>query len=500
MRVLVIGATGYLGIRLVPELLREGHQVRCLTRSPEKLSGQPWRGEVEVVHADLDDHASLLTALDDMEVVYHLVPAPGEGRAHARLDRDRAHRLCEAAQDRRVARIVHVDDLASRRFGRSKLARHPRDAGATFLASPVPSTVLRADVILGCGSVSFEMLRYLAERQPALVAPRWMTGHVQPIAVGDVLETLLRAAHLPPEDNRASDIGGPARLSYAEMAVRFARLAGLAERVVLPVPLWLLTLSALWVALVTPLPVALARSLLRSLRHRARHGAEKAEPSPDALADGQRLGFDDAVRLALGHGRDNLGGGEAPAGWPRSPAARLPTDPAWTGGALYVDERARRVDTPPETLWRIIEGIGGERGWYTWPLAWSARGWTSRRVEERGRRHGRRDPVHLSAGDPLEQWRVETVEPGRLLRLRGEMRLPGLAWLELHVERDGDGHTSYRQRALFHPRGLGGQLYWWAARPLHGAVFGSAARTIAWTAESISVGQPSRPVATEYQP
>ena len=320
-----------------------------------------------------------------------------------------------------------------------------------LLDSGIPTAVLQAAVVLGSGSASFEMLRHLTERLPAMVAPRWVDEPVQPIAVRDVLRYLVAAATLPPEVSRRFDVGGPDVLTYAEMMQRYARAAGLRRRVVVPVPLLAPRLSAHWINLVTPVPGALAAPLVRSLLEGAvcaEHDvAEHVPDPPEGL-----LGFDDAVRLALERVRERTVETRwSSAAWPGAPSDALPTDPDWAGGSLYVDDRRRAVDARPEDLWGVVEGIGGENGWYSFPLAWSVRGLLDRLVGGVGLRRGRRDPRRLWVGEALDWWRVEAIEPGRLLRLRAEMKVPGLAWLELGVE-EQEGRTVFTQRATFRPR------------------------------------------------
>lgn len=304
---------------------------------------------------------------------------------------------------------------------------------------------------------------------------------MQPIAVRDVLRLLILADTLPADTDRAFDIGGNEVLTYSEMVQRFAAEAGLSRRIVIPVPVLSPGLSSLWVGLITPVPPAVARPLVESLRNDA--VVERDELS-DLVDDHERIGFDRAVALALRRiDEDRVDTRWSSAAWPSAPSDPLPTDPDWAGGSLYTDRRARVVDASVEDVWRVIEGIGGDQGWYSWPLAWAARGWIDLAVGGVGPRRGRRDPRRLRVGDSLDFWRVEEIVPGELLRLRAEMRLPGPAWLELGVARVR-GRTVYHQRAVFHPRGLPGHLYWGAVTPFHGVIFGSMATNIAARAES----------------
>ncbi|WP_354643701.1 SDR family oxidoreductase [Kitasatospora camelliae] len=478
---LVTGATGYIGGRLVPELLASGYGVRCLVRDPGRLRDHPWRAAVEPVTGDVTRPETLERAFTGVDVAYYLIHSLGTGPDFERRDRDAARAFGAAAARAGVRRIVYLGGLNPPGVPDAELSPHLRsraEVGRLLRESGVPTVELRAAVILGSGSASFEMLRYLSERLPVMVTPSWVGTRIQPIAVRDVLRYLTGAALLPPEVNRAFDIGGPEVLTYRQMMLRYAAVAGLRRRIVIPVPVLTPRLSSLWVGLVTPVPGALARPLVESLRHEVvctEHDIARYVPDPP---DGV-IGFDRAVRLALKRIRDaEVSTRWSSASLPGAPSDPLPTDPDWAGGSLYEDIRERRVAAPPEALWRVVEGIGGDNGWYSFPLGWSLRGLADRMVGGVGLRRGRRDPARLRVGDSLDFWRVEEIEPGRLLRLRAEMRLPGLAWLELSVSPDGPRGSRYRQRALFHPHGLAGHAYWWSVAPFHAAVFGGMARNI----------------------
>ncbi|MFG2602459.1 SDR family oxidoreductase [Streptomyces sp. NPDC048514] len=481
-RYLVTGATGYIGGRLVPELLAAGHRVRCLARSPGKLRDQPWAGDVEVVRGDVTDAASVGDALRDVDVAYYLVHALGTGPDFEATDRRAAQIFGERARAADVRRIVYLGGLTPGGVPEEELSPHLRSRGQVgriLLDSGVPTTVLRAAVILGSGSASFEMLRYLTERLPVMITPSWVRTRIQPIAVRDVLRLLVGSAGMPAEVNRAFDIGGPDVLTYREMMMRYARVAGLPRRLILSVPVLTPRLSSLWVGLVTPVPAGIARPLTESLRHEVvcrEHDIARYVPAPP----GHPLGFDQSVRLALRRVREaRVTTRWSSAAVPGAPSDPLPTDPDWAGGSLYTDQREATVDAEVHDLWRVIESVGGENGWYSFPLAWNVRGLLDRLVGGVGLRRGRRDAHRLRVGDSVDFWRVEEIEPGHLLRLRAEMRLPGLAWLELYAEPDGKGRSRYRQRALFHPHGLLGHAYWWSISPFHAVVFGGMARNLA---------------------
>jgi len=490
---LVTGASGYIGGRLVPELLSAGYAVRCMARDPGKLSDRPWSDDVEIAVADVLDDSAVRRALRGVDVAYYLIHSLGTGASFEQRDRTAAQTFAAAAKAAGVRRIVYLGGIISGPAG--KLSPHLRsraEVGDILLASGVPTAALQAAVIIGSGSASFEMLRYLTERLPAMVTPRWVDTRIQPIAVRDVLHYLAGSATLPAEVSRRFDIGGPDVLSYVEMMRRYAQVAGLTPRVIVKVPILTPRLSSLWVGLVTPVPASLARPLVESLRNEV-VCAEKdiADYIPDPPSGLLTLG--QAIAAALQYTR----AGAVSTRWssaatPGAPSDPLPNDPSWAGGSLYVDARHSVVRASPAALWRVIEGIGGETGWYSFPAAWAVRGLLDRLAGGVGLRRGRRDPRHLLIGDALDFWRVETIEPGALLRLRAEMKLPGRAWLELSVSQDPDGLTTYRQRAIFRPRGLAGHAYWRSISPFHGIVFGGMLKNITAAAERAE-RNPGRP-------
>ncbi len=493
----VTGVTGYVGGRLVPELLAAGYRVRAVARHPERLRGRPWFDQVEVVTADASDPEQLREALRDVDVAYYLIHSLGTGRTFEQRDRHTALVFAQSAREVSVRRIVYLGGLYPEGQELSPHLASRTEVGEILLASGVPTTVLRAAVILGSGSASFEMMRYLTERLPAMTVPRWVDNRIQPIAIRDVLRYLVGAAAMPPEVSRGFDIGGPDVLTYREMMQRYAAVAGLPRRVIVGVGVLTPRLSSLWVSLVTPVPSGLARPLVESLVHEVvcdEHDIARWVPDPPTGL----IGFDLAVRLAL----QRVQAADVVTRWtsasvPGAPSDPLPSDPDWAGGSLYVDERRVEVDASPAALWRVIEAVGGERGWYSWSLAWRLRGLADRLIGGPGLRRGRRDPRRLLVDDAVDFWRVEEVVPGELLRLRAEMRLPGLAWLELRVEPVGPGPdvppTVFAQRALFHPHGLAGQVYWWAVYPFHGVVFGGMQRNIARAAETTERARVDRP-------
>ena len=450
-----------------------------MPRDAGKLSDRPWSADVEIAVADAVDESAVRRALEGVDVAYYLIHSLGTDASFERRDRAAAGIFAAAAKAAGVQRIVYLGGIISGQAG--ELSPHLRsraEVGDILLASGVPTAALQAAVIIGSGSASFEMLRYLTERLPAMVTPKWLDTRIQPIAVRDVLRYLVGSAALPADVSRRFDIGGPDVLTYAQMMRRYAGVARLTPRIIVPVPLLTPRLSSLWVGLVTPVPASLAMPLVESLRNEvvcSEHDIAQYIPDPP----GGLLPLDQAITLALRNTREGAVSTRwSSAATPGAPSDPLPTDPSWAGGSLYVDARNSVVQASPAALWRVIEGIGGETGWYSFQAAWPVRGLPGRLAGGSGLRRGRRDPRHLLAGDAVDFWRVEAIERGKLLRLRAEMKLPGLAWLELSVGQDYDGLTTYSQRAIFRPHGLAGHAYWRSISPFHGLVFGGMLQNI----------------------
>jgi len=482
--VLVTGATGYIGGRLVGELLAAGYRVRCLVRTPAKLDAAPWRTDVEIVAGDVE--GDLSGVFTDVAAAYYLVHGIGSAADWVERDRRAAANVRDAAAAAGVARIVYLGGLgdegsAGRALSAHLASRH--DVGRELAAGPVPVTELRAAVIIGSGSASFEMLRYLVEVLPVMVTPRWVDTRCQPIAVRDVLRYLVQVLEVPDTAGAILEIGGPDVLTYRRMMEIYAEEAGLRRRLVIPVPVLSPRLSSWWVGLVTPLPRSLARPLVDSLVNEVVVHDDRIL----RLCPGPLLPYRSAVRLALGRIR----AGEVTTSWAgaelggRSHADPMPTDPNWSGGTVRTDRRSTTVAAPPEDVYAVITGIGGATGWYTGEWLWSLRGVLDKLAGGPGMRRGRRDPVDLRVGDALDFWRVEALEPRRRVRLRAEMRLPGDAWLEWRIDpAPGDPSRSVvHQLARFHPRGLLGRVYWLAVAPFHRFVFPGMLGGIAVEAE-----------------
>lgn len=490
--VLVTGASGYIGGRLVGELLDAGYRVRCLARTPAKLDSAPWRDDVEVVQGDIE--GDLTAAVDGTAGVYYLVHSIGEGSDWSEREAAAAANLRDAAASAGVRRIVYLGGLgADRSDSDVALSRHLQSrhrVGEVLADGPVAVTELRAAVIIGSGSASFEMLRYLVEVLPVMVTPKWVDTRCQPTAVRDVLRYLVEVLSVEEAAGRILEVGGPDVITYREMMAVYAEAAGLRKRVILPLPVLTPRLSSLWVGLVTPLPRSLARPLVSSLVNEV----VVRDPAILDLCPGPLLGYRESVDLALQRVEAHdvktrwSGAGKAPV------SGSMPTDPEWAGGAVLSDVRERVVQATPQIVHETTLGIGGERGWYSSDWLWGIRGLLDQLVGGPGMRRGRRDPDRLRVGDSLDFWRVETIETDALLRLRAEMRLPGVAALEWEVQPlddDSDGPRCLLiQRATFVPRGLWGRAYWYSVAPFHVVVFPGLLKGIASDAESRSSATP----------
>ncbi|TFD48841.1 SDR family oxidoreductase [Cryobacterium frigoriphilum] len=480
--VLVTGATGYIGGRLVPRLLEAGHTVRVLVRSPQKLRDVPWADQVEIVEGDLTDRASVDRAVVGIDVFYYLVHSMGATGDFEQIELQSATNVAASAQQAGLKRIVYLGGLHPDTTELSEHLRSRTAVGRILLESGVPTVAFQAGVVIGSGSTSFEMIRHLTDVLPYMPAPKWVRNKIQPIAVRDVLYYLLSAADLPADVNRTFDIGGPDVLRYGQMMNGYALEAGLRQRAIASLPVLTPWLASQWVNLVTPIPRSLAIPIIASLQYDCvvnEHDIDGVIPPPP----GGLTSYRTAVRLALGR----MKVGDVETSWRNSSiegasSNPLPSDPEWAGHIVYTDLREMHTPAKPEDLWRVIEGIGGDNGWYSFPLAWAVRGWMDKLVGGVGLRRGRRHPEELHTGEVLDFWRVEQIDHGSFLRLRAEMRVPGLAWLEMTVKPADDGGSMYRQRAVFFPRGLGGRLYWFSILPFHGVIFSGMANRITATA------------------
>jgi uncharacterized protein YbjT (DUF2867 family) len=476
MRVLVTGATGYIGGRLVQKLLDRGHQIRVLVRDPRRIQGRRWAQAVEVVQGDLSDPASLEGLVDGIDVAYYLVHAMYAGADFARTDREAAENFAAVAQA--LPLLVYLGgilpDVEERTH--SEHLRSRAEVGR-ILRERLPTTELRAGPIIGSGSASFEMVRYLTERLPAMVAPRWIRNSVRPIAVRDILAYLIAAGE------RGTPLGvldvGTDPLTFREMMEVYAQVRGL-RRLIVPVPVLAPRLAGLWVGLVTPISPEIALPLVEGVVQPVVGNPERALA---LFPEIRPIPYRQAVELAL----ERIRTGAVPTRW--SGALRQRSTFEYEDREGIVREvRTHRVEAPPEAVYGTFISLGGDRGWLVWNLAWRLRGLLDQLVGGPGIRRGRRHPRDLEPGEAVDFWRVEALEAGRILRLRAEMRVPGRAWLQWEALPEGTG-TRLVQTALFAPSGLFGILYWYALFPVHAFIFSDLVAAVAALAESEHASQ-----------
>jgi uncharacterized protein YbjT (DUF2867 family) len=477
--ILVTGATGYVGGRLVPRLLAAGYRVRCLARDPTRLQGRAWLDQVELAQGDMLQADSLAAAMRDVWVVYYLVHSLVGGNDFSERDLAAARNCAQAARAAGVKRIIYLGGLGNPQANLSLHLRSRQQTGEVLCEAGVPVTEFRAAVIVGSGSLSFEMIRYLTERLPVMICPKWVFTKIQPIAIRNVLDYLVAALDCPESAGRILEIGGRDVLTYEGMMTGYARARGLIRRLI-AVPVLTPRLSSYWVHLVTPIPAAIAQPLIKGL------GNEVIVRDGTALRlfpDIELLDFETSVRLALA--RVQAQGVET--AWSdaltSSQGDRTPVTLISREG-LIIEQRQRAVPAPAEAVYQSFARLGGRRGWLYMDWAWQLRGMLDRLCGGVGMRRGRRDPEDLRVGDSLDFWRVEMVEPGRLIRLRAEMKVPGKAWLEFEARPVKEGQTLLLQTAFFEPKGLLGLLYWYALYPIHSLIFSGLIQEIARKARS----------------
>jgi len=469
-RILLTGATGYIGGRLLPALEALGRPLRCLARRPDALRDRV-APQTEVVGGDLVDDASLDRAMAGVDTAYYLVHSMGAHGDYREVDLLAARAFGGAARRAGVRRIIYLGGLAHDDGSLSKHLKSRLETGEALRESGVPVVELRASVVIGSGSLSFEMIRALVERLPVMICPRWVSTEAQPIGIDDLLAYLVAALDLTGDTNQVFEIGGADRASYGDLMREYARQRGL-RRLMISVPLLTPHLSSLWLGLVTPIYARIGRQLIEGLRNRS----VVQDHWADAVFDVRPIGLAEAVSRAIrNEDRDfaltrwsdalQSGGGPRPLVSTRF-------------GSRLVDARTLRVDVPPSRAFGPIARIGGRQGWYYGTWMWRLRGYADLLLGGVGMRRGRRHPDRLVVGDALDFWRVEAWEPDRRLRLAAEMKVPGRAWLEFEVVADGSG-TIIHQTAVFDPIGLWGLLYWYSLVPVHGFIFGGMLREVA---------------------
>jgi uncharacterized protein YbjT (DUF2867 family) len=464
--ILLTGATGYVGGRLLRAFEAQGVAVRCATRRPEYLRGQTGPG-TEVVACDLGTPDDLRRCLEGIETAYYLAHSMGATGSFEAEDRTVAAAFARAAREAGVRRIIYLGALGAGSDLSAHLASR-QEVGRILQSSGVPTIELRSSIIIGAGSLSYDMIRSLVTRLPVMITPRWVRTMTQPIAIDDVIAYLLAARDLPGDATCTYEIGGRDRVSYGDLMREFAQLRGL-RRIIVPVPVLSPWLSSLWLGLVTPLYARVGRHLIDGVRNETVVRDERALLDMPVRPSGVR----DAITAAMSD--EGLSSNRWQDGLLPRPALGQGAAPL---KKQMVDSRWVRVPVPPDAAFGPIQRIGGATGWYFGDALWQTRGWLDLAVGGVGMRRGRRHPVDLAPGDMLDFWRVEAIEPPFLLRLIAEMKLPGHAWLQYRVEPDGDG-AIIRQTAFFDPNGLRGRLYWLALAPAHQIMFPRMLRGIA---------------------
>lgn len=478
-RILVTGGTGYIGGRLIPRLLAAGANLRVLARDPRRLQGRPWAEQVEIIAGDVLDPASLTNALEGINTAYYLVHSMlGGDDFHAR-DLRAASNFAKAARQAGVQRIVYLGGLGDPAADLSQHLRSRQETGDALRSSDVPVFEFRAGIVVGAGSISFEMIRYLAERVPVMISPRWVFTKTQPISIRNVLDYLQAVQYLPLEGSKVIEIGGPEVLTYGDMLHGYAAVRGL-KRWIIPVPVLTPRLSSYWVHWVTPIPSAIARPLIEGLRnevvvrdHQARLLFPEIEPIP----------YKQAVQEAL----SNLDG-KLETVWSDALTTSLGDTPPIelvTEEGMVIERRILDLDLPASAIYKSFTTLGGDQGWLFANWAWKLRGLIDRIFGGVGFRRGRRDPFLLRVGDALDFWRVEQLVDGQKMLLRAEMILPGNAWLQFETQ-PYEGLTRLTQTAYFTPKGLAGFLYWYLLYPAHRLIFSGLIKAVAERAKYLN--------------
>jgi uncharacterized protein YbjT (DUF2867 family) len=474
--ILVTGATGYIGARLIPRLLQEGYRVRALARTPAKIGGRPWskHPHLEIMKGDVLDRDSLIAACRGCSVAYYLVHSMNVSISDfSSADRQAAGNMVAAAEACGLELIIYLSGLGDEGEALSKHLSSRTEVADILRNSKVPVTVLRAAMIIGSGSASFEILRYIVERLPIIVTPRWIDIPCQPIGVRNTLRYLIGVLECRDAIGQTLDIGQDQVVTYRQLMEIFAEEAGLPKRLIISLPILTPKMSALWINLLTPVPAVLARPLAEGLRNRVVCNDNRIRTMiPQELFD-CRL----AIRLALERVREQQiesswidAGQIPPAEW------STPGDPSWTGGTIYNDSRQILLAATPDEVWQAVVSIGGEAGWYYGDWLWKLRGYLDHLVGGVGLHRGRRVPLDLAPGEALDFWRVVEVTKSQRLLLVAEMKLPGKATLEFRLEEIAPGQTMLQQIAHFLPLGLLGLLYWYAVTPFHSFIFNGMLR------------------------
>lgn len=482
-KVLITGATGYVGGRLIPRLLEAGYHVRVLARDPSRLQGRFWSNRVEVRVGDALKPDTLPTALAQVEAAYYLIHGMSDSADFYERDLKAARNFAQAARSAGVKQLIYLGGLGDPQADLSPHLRSRQETGQALREAGVPVTEFRAAIIVGSGSISFEMIRNLTERLPVMICPRWVFTRTQPVGIRNVLDYLSAALETPECFDQIIEIGGPEVMTYAEMMLGYARVRGL-HRWLISVPVLTPRLSSYWVHWMTPVPAAIARPLIEGLRNEM---VVRDNTAHRLFPHVQPMDYETAVRQAV----EQLERGQIETAWSdalvTSQGDFTPVALTQTQG-MIIERRQRVVAASPATVYQGFTGRGGARGWLYANWTWQLRGLLDRLVGGVGLRRGRRHPDEVRVGDALDFWRVETVEPNKLLRLRAEMKVPGLAWLEFEAKPQTEAQTLLSQTAFFAPKGLFGQLYWYLLYPIHRLIFSGIIRQLARRAEAVQQG------------
>jgi uncharacterized protein YbjT (DUF2867 family) len=478
-RILVTGATGYIGGRLIPRLLESGYQLRVLARDPSRLSGRTWTDQVEIVKGDVLEPDSLIQAFADIDIAYYFIHSMVSTENFHQRDIDAAHNFGEAAHQAGVKRIIYLGGLGDSQSDLSEHLRSRQETGKALSASGVPVTEFRAAVIVGSGSISFEMIRYLTERVPIMICPSWVYNRIQPIAIRNVLDYLIAALEEQQSIGEVIEIGGSDVQTYASMMTTYASERGL-RRIMLPVPVLTPFLSSYWVHWVTPINARLARPLIEGLRNEV---VVRTDNARQIFPNIMPMPYREAVSLAL----SKLDAEQIETSWADALVSSHGDQSVVvlrTQEGMIEEHREHVVNAPANLVYNVFTSLGGENGWTVYNWAWQLRGLLDRFVGGAGLRRGRRDPKEIRVGDAVDFWRVEVAEANKQLLLRAEMKVPGRAWLEFKTLPLNDNQTSLTQTAYFAPKGVAGMLYWYLLYPIHSLIFSRMIRAVGLQAET----------------
>jgi uncharacterized protein YbjT (DUF2867 family) len=476
--ILVTGATGYIGGRLIPTLIEKGYRVRCMVRDEKKIYSRDWYPAVEVVCADVFDIPSLEKAMLGIDAAYYLIHSMSAGKNFHEQDLLAAKNFGRSAKKAGVNQLVYLGGLGNPASNLSQHLRSRQATGDVLRQSNVAVTEFRAAVIVGSGSLSFEMIRYLTERVPVMICPSWVYTKTQPLAISDVISYLVSALETRECLDKIIEIGGSDVITYRQMMFGYAKSRGL-RRLMIPVPVLTPRLSSYWVHLVTPIPSSIAQPLIDGLKNEVivtNNHAQKIFPSIRPRS------YEDAVRLALARLQD----GKIENSWSDAVSnTQVQGTPVMltTQEGMIRERRQLLVKASPEALYQTITSLGGQKGWLYMNWAWRFRGLLDTLLGGVGMRSGRRDPNRLRTGDTVDFWRVEAIKPNQFLRLRAEMKVPGNAWLQFEISPNKNNSNTLIQTAFFAPKGLFGILYWYILYPIHCLIFRGLIRNIAQQAQ-----------------